>query len=307
MRKVAWLLAIGMAALACGEACARLVLGLGTPPLSIPHPQIEYMFKPGQSVLRFGNRIEINQYGMRSEPFEAQPAFGECRIIAFGDSVLNGGSLSDQGAIATAIWRSELSRQRAGPVVVGNVSAGSWGPGNWLAYVRQYGFFGANLVVLAISSHDIYDNPEFGELDPSTHPQSVPRSSLVEGLTRYLPKIAAMFYSAGPERATAPLPPPGRGERDLQAFLREAKAAVPRVVVVQFLERAEFDTGPMEGYRLIGQIAEREGVTMISSEAIFRQAMAENGEQFRDSIHPNDAGQAALARIFATIENPCGD
>ena len=55
--------------LSIGEIFARYFLGLGTPPLSISDPRIEYMFKPNQDVYRFGNHFITNQYGMRSEPF----------------------------------------------------------------------------------------------------------------------------------------------------------------------------------------------------------------------------------------------
>ena len=33
-----------------GELAARLLLGLGTPPLSMADPEIEYLFKPNQDV-----------------------------------------------------------------------------------------------------------------------------------------------------------------------------------------------------------------------------------------------------------------
>jgi hypothetical protein len=300
-----YLFAGGIAVLAGCEMFSRMVLGLGTPPLSIHHPQIEYMFKPNQSVLRFGNRVEYNQYGMRSEPFEPQPGTGECRIMVFGDSVINGGSLSSQEKLATGIWREELKRRHAGPVVVGNVSAGSWGPGNWLSYGRHYGFFGADMVVLVISTHDIYDNPEFSVLDPAIHPQSMPVLALIEGLTRYLPQYAALYLGTRPE--AAPIPPPDQGASDLRTFLREARAAAPRVVVVQFLEKGELEAGPMPGHWLIHDIAAGEELAIVSSQSVFKEALASGGEQFRDNIHLTDAGQATLARLFATIQNPCGE
>ncbi len=56
--------------LLCGVAMAELfsrsILGLGDPPLYVADPQIEYMLLPEQDVLRFGNRILVNQWGMRT-------------------------------------------------------------------------------------------------------------------------------------------------------------------------------------------------------------------------------------------------
>lgn len=60
--------------LAGGEAFARFGLGLGTPPLSVADPRYEYMFKPDQDVKRFGNRVFINEYGMRSDPLPESDA-----------------------------------------------------------------------------------------------------------------------------------------------------------------------------------------------------------------------------------------
>jgi hypothetical protein len=42
------------------EAAARLALGLGTPPLSVPQPTIEYRLKPDRDLLRFGSRVAIH-------------------------------------------------------------------------------------------------------------------------------------------------------------------------------------------------------------------------------------------------------
>lgn len=93
-----------------GELFARWVLGLGTPPLSMTHPSIEYLYQPSQDVRRFGNRILINAYGMRSPDFPAHKQDpDERRIMVFGDSVLNGGAQTDHEALATSI----LSRQLA--------------------------------------------------------------------------------------------------------------------------------------------------------------------------------------------------
>ncbi len=259
-------------------------------------------------MLRFGNRVEFNQYGMRSERFEPEPVEGECRIIVFGDSVINGGSLSDQSAIATEIWRKELSRTHSGTIVVGNVSAGSWGPGNWLGYAKNFGFFGANLVLLVVSTHDLYDNPKFEPLDPATHPQSPPPLALIEGFARYIPQYVSRYIASRPEAQSLPLSDYGdsaKGSADLGEFLREARLAVPRVIVIQALERSELESGPREGHFLIRQIASMADIAVISSEAVFKQAMAQNGEQFRDNIHLNDAGQATLARLFNTMGNPC--
>ncbi|MCC6134828.1 MAG: hypothetical protein IT491_05555 [Gammaproteobacteria bacterium] len=193
-----------------GELFARYVLGLGDPPLSLAHDQIEYLFKPNQDVMRFGHRIIINAYGMRTENFpKAKPA-GEFRVMVFGDSVLNGGNLLDHSTLATTLLSKRLSDALERPVVVGNISAGSWGPGNWLAYAQEYGFFDADIVMLVISSHDYADNPTFAPLNPLTHPQERPWSALWEGVTRYLPRYLPRISAAPPPKFRRSRPPSHR-------------------------------------------------------------------------------------------------
>ncbi|MES2213102.1 MAG: hypothetical protein V4490_08225, partial [Pseudomonadota bacterium] len=213
-----------------GEIVARYYLGLGTPPLLVLHQRIEYMFKPNQDVYRFGNHFIVNQYGMRTEPFSTQKINSEFRIMVFGDSVLNGGNLTDHAALATTLLKDRLSEVNDKNVVVGNISAGSWGPGNWLAYAKEYGFFGADIVVLVISSHDYADNPTFHALNKNTHPTEKPISALLEGVTRYLPRYLPQLgadnqSTTEPDRfsAEASEQEAQKGLADLRRFLELAK------------------------------------------------------------------------------------
>ena len=204
---MASIVGIGAAvALISGELIARYALGLGNPPLSTSHETIEYLYQPNQDVSRFGNRFLVNQYGMRSETFPPEKqSSAETRIMVFGDSVINGGNLTDHSNLATTLLQNELSQSSSNPVIVGNISAGSWGPGNWLAYAKEYGFFEADIVVLQISSHDWKDNPKFKPLNPNTHPQDQPISAVTEGITRYLPRYLPDFST--PQEENTPDPP----------------------------------------------------------------------------------------------------
>ena len=55
-------------AIAALELALRWVLGFGRPPLFITDLKSGYRLKPDQRLRRFGNRITINQYSMRSGP-----------------------------------------------------------------------------------------------------------------------------------------------------------------------------------------------------------------------------------------------
>lgn len=317
-----WLVAAGsvVAVLLLAEAIARWGLGLGDPPLYEAHPQLEYRLKPLQDVRRFHNRVAINAYGMRSGPLTPRPPAGWRRILVFGDSVMFGGSQLDQSLIASERLPA-LLRPSAGQagVEVGNVSAGSWGPGNWLAWARLNGFLGASDVLLVLSNHDARDNPTFAPLD-ANHPDRRPVTALVELLQRYVWPRAAERW---PGLIPAPPSPPlefavdsrsaaalARGLADLDGFLKLAQASGARVHLVQFWERQEVIAGqPLPDQAAIAAVARRHGVPLLSAGPRFRRCSqrtaAALGEQryddlFIDVIHPfTPAGQACLAAVLA--------
>lgn len=289
----------------CGELFARYYLGLGTPPLLVTHPTIEYLLKPDQDVYRFGNRIVVNHYGMRSLPFAAHAA-DELRIMVFGDSVLNGGGQTDHASLATTILQERLAYNTGQKVVVGNISAGSWGPGNWLAYAKEYGFFDANAVVLIISSHDYADNPSFQPLDETTHPTKRPVLALTEGITRYLPRYLPQFARSRNQgetdrfSETFPEDAAKKGLEDLKDFLVLAKNNSKLVMVFQYWEREEIKRGKAKiGNKLIQEVCESIGISPIQLMPYFKPSIESgNAAAYRDNIHPSQIGQELIAKAL---------
>lgn len=308
-RLVLWLSGALLVVLGLGEAFARVYLGLGTPPLYVEHPTIEYLHKPNQDVRRFGNRVLINAYGMRSENFPRHRQPGEIRIMVFGDSVLNGGSLTDHAKLATTLLAKSLRARTGRQVTVGHISAGSWGPGNWLAYVREYGFFDADVVMLVASSHDYGDNPTFHKLDEFTHPTRTPLSALVEGATRYLPRYLPQLDSGGDTPEAGYAPAPADAERahalgDLQEFLQLARQHGGKVVVLQHYEKRELGRATLpEGHAYIKALCEELQIAAVSLEPAFTAALQEGFTPYRDNIHLTDSGQQLLAEIMQRETN----
>ena len=184
------------ASVALLELFARIALGLGDPPLTQRDPGIDYLFVPG-TYHRFGNTIHYNSFSMRADeisPTKQNP--DELRVLVMGDSVLNGGALTDDQDLATFIAQQRLRERLGRPVWVGNVSAASWGPGNLLAYADRFGWFDADVVIFLLSSHDVRDVPGFqADLGPN-FPLSRPSLALTEGLTRYLPRYLPAVATA---------------------------------------------------------------------------------------------------------------
>ena len=133
------------------ELSLRLVFGFCDALLYEPSDKYEYIAKPHQDRYRFFSHIYINSYGMRCD----EPDSTKKRILGLGDSILFGPAQNDQDSLATTLFTNETGVQML------NISCGSWGPDNNVAYLREKGTFGAKAMVLVCSSHDAYDAMSF--------------------------------------------------------------------------------------------------------------------------------------------------
>jgi hypothetical protein len=284
------------------EAFARFGLGLGSPPLSITDPKIEYMFAPNQDVRRFHNRFLTNEFGMRSPPLGNRQH--ERVILVFGDSVLNGGSLTDQGQLATTLAANRLSSDVGRAVYVGNVSAGSWGIRNINGWLETYGTLGADTFILVLNSGDVTDFPTFESLNPSTHPVRPPPSAFVELVQRYLPRLLSEIAFHQGEDVVATSGEPSayevitEGQQDLVELLDNAAAVGIRVCLVQHLTRTELQTEPEPGFEATRSVFEAREVPSISMERYLIHALNDGREPYRDDIHVSDEGQKLLAEVL---------
>lgn len=288
-------------ALVAAELFARFQLGLGDPPLMMADPKIEYLYQPSKSYNRFGNVVAFNRWSMRSDDFsETKVDPNELRILVIGDSVVNGGAQTDQRNIATEIIRSDLATRLKRPLVVGNVSAGSWGPPNMLAYVERFGFFDADVVIIVLSSHDWNDAPTFGPLgiDAPTHK---PLLALQEAIARYLPRCLPDANDPTATRPTEPAPDDPTVIQSLDAvaeLVRLALQSGAKVAVAEHLERDETMDHLKPGHSPIADVAKRAGANVIQLGPSFAQARQSGQQPYRDEIHPNELGQRIIAQVL---------
>lgn len=304
-RRALWLAASVLVLVVAAELVSRFVLGLGTPPLYEADTGFEYRLLPKQDVQRFGNHIQVNRWGMRSPDFgntKTDPQ--ELRVMVFGDSVVNGGSQIDQAALSTSLLQSALQTQLARPVTVGNISAGSWGPGNWLAYAQRFGFFEADLVVLVVGSGDHADNPGFAPLD-ADHPTEAPTLALQEAVQRYLPrylnhylpKVLGDLWREPSEGTTASREPTlqdgARGQADLQQFLQLAQGERRPVIVVHHPDLDELSSGRyLDGHAQIRDLVRGLSLPFVELRTAYQAA---GPALYRDSIHHSVLGQQVMA------------
>ena len=208
----------------------------------------------------------------------------------------------DDSELATEILRRRLVTTMAQPVVVGNISAGSWGSPNMLAYAREFGLFDADLVLIVLSSHDSCDVPTFGPLDPNTHPTHAPMSALFEAVTRYLPRYLPSFGTGTDQ----PLSVPACDGVDLQtsldalsAALRLFKTQTPHVLLILHSTQSELSKRANHtGNHLLAELAHREKVPVFQLGARFSSAIAAGDNPYRDDIHLSATGQRLLADVM---------
>lgn len=160
-------------------------------------PHYEYIEQPNQKRFRFRDYIYYNQYSMRSPEVDTSAL----TILGFGDSIINGGVMVDQDSLATTLLSKELSKALQQKVQVLNVGAGSWGPDNDYAYLKEKGNFNAKMIFLLVSSHDAYDNMDFQPVidKVNRYKSKQYKSAIVELIEKYM--IPRILESSGEEEA----------------------------------------------------------------------------------------------------------
>lgn len=289
-----------MATVLAAEFVARFALGLGDPPLFQKDDTIEYVLKPG-TYHRFGHNIHINRWSQRSPEIEAKKSDpNEFRVLVIGDSVVNGGALLDDSQIATRLLEDMLRTQLVRPVRVINISAGSWGPANQLAYLEKWGTFDADAAVVVWSSHDAWDVPRFDGLRDD-QPEQRPSLAVGELITRYaLPRL---------RRSSAPATVPTDNDFDqamqsaidLIAFARSRN--LPLAIVLhetrgEIEGKAETDQSLDRGRRLLKDMVTTTGIPLSCTRTHLAPALAKGEVVFQDDIHPTASGQKLLAECL---------
>lgn len=275
------------------EMTLRLAWGFGDMILFKEDEGFEYIAQPSQNKKRFGNRILYNEYSMRSKPLSSSD---RCIVLGFGDSVLNGGTLTDQDSLATSIVEEQLN----GRVRFLNISAGSWGPDNCAAYLKKYGDFGAKMFILFVSSHDAHDNMTF-EKTVGVHEAYPDRQyalAIIEVLDKYL--IPRLLGALGKSRQQNELMINKNGEgfnsgfADILNYSREKD--IPLVVCLH-AERLEVEQGKFndQGQEILKFCADNGLKTINGLE------LGERTTHFRDEIHLNEGGQRLWVDALRTV------
>ncbi|MBD2091468.1 SGNH/GDSL hydrolase family protein [Microcoleus sp. FACHB-1515] len=175
---------IAWAAIGVGVAIELLLrcFGLGNPLLYLADDQIGYLLAPNQTCRRFGKRIAINAFSMRSPAICPTRPPDALRVLLLGDSIAFG-SRHDQADLIS----EQICRSLKGAIEVLNASASSWSPRNELAYLKRFGCFESQVVVLLINTDDLFGSPPNpGIVGRDRHyPSRKPLLAIAELIRRY--------------------------------------------------------------------------------------------------------------------------
>lgn len=300
--KVRLLIVVALLFLILCEVILREGWGFCDTVLMQESERYEYIAQPNQDRMRFRHHVIYNSLSMRS----SEPQKGSVRILGLGDSVINGGVLTDQDSLATTLLSSALSDTLHQEVQILNISAGSWGPDNCNAYLEEKGYFDAKVMLLVVSSHDAYDNMDF-KPTVGVHvsfPSKQYISAIVELFDRYLiPKVKGWFHEKTLNQQLADFEEEHGIKKDGKCFnpgfaALKQKADSLQIPMIIYLhaERSEWKDKKynLQGQKII-EFAQQENILIIKD---LDADINENWYRENDNIHLSQYGQHQMAELI---------
>ncbi len=289
------------------EIFLRLAFGFGNPLLYVSDRQIGYLLAPNQNVRRFGNRIQINEYSMRSGTIAATRPNSTLRILMIGDSIVNGGWWTDQKDTLSETLATYLNAFEPSVEVL-NASANSWSPRNELAYLQHFGLFQAQILVLVINTDDLFATAptSLAVGHDRNYPDRKPPLALAEVISRYLlptpPMSAALkaVQAEGGDRVGIVLD----AIRQIYQLARQNNARFLLVMtpLLRELEQAPRDYELVARQRL-STFAQTESIQYIDFLTVFSAKIKTPKDVYHDHIHLNPIGNQWVSEsIGKTIQ-----
>ena len=302
VKRLRWVLLTG-GVLIVTEFILRFYFGFCDALLYQSSDKYEYIAQPNQSRHRFGVTLLTNSFSQRSE----EPDSTKTLVLGLGDSVIFGGSWMDQDSLATTLFTKETGMQML------NISCGSWGPDNSVAYLKEKGTFGAKATLLVCSSHDAFDSMSFAPVVGvmPNYPTEQYSFAIWEAIDRYLiPYLNKMTHNrkyADPDAVVEKLAADRQVVQKSKHFVKGFDAlkhiadslSIPMCVYLH-AERGELE---QRRYNDMGQQillwADTSNVRLIDG-----IKEGERLDMYHDAIHLNNRGQRHLADVLQRVVKP---
>jgi lysophospholipase L1-like esterase len=300
-KRAAFILGISLILICAVEFSLRAVYGLGSPALILLDPASGYEFRPNQHLHRFGRRIDYNSQGLRSEPLRPLTAGSE-RILCLGDSVTNGGALTDQSATFPYQLEAELANSGLNVQAL-NASAGGWAPSHEAGFIREHGLFGSKQVVWELGTHDLFGGHDLPAPSNPNFPEHAPFSATGELLSRYVwPRLVGGLKDDSP----LPTPPNDEAERlaclrllgSTAAFIQSQGAKLVFLLMPEAREFKEPDFAAVAKHDFLEE-ATRLNIPVINPYPDLVSSNQRGQSPLRDAIHPNPLGNRIIAKLVA--------
>ncbi|HIK29206.1 MAG: SGNH/GDSL hydrolase family protein [Oscillatoriaceae bacterium SKW80] len=277
------------------------VFGFGETIIYIPDEKIGYIPAPNQRLRRLGNRMEINEYSMRSPPLALTDA-ATLRVLLLGDSVANGGWWTDEENTISAMLARQITSAVKQKVEVLNASANSWGPRNQLAYLQRFGTFEARAVVLLLNTDDLFATAPTSQVvgRDRNYPNRQPPLAVVEVFSRYL-------WRKEPEELKAARAEGGdRVARNLDAIRQVLEIASQKnayfLLAMTPLLREIGEPGPRDyekqARRRLTAFTQSAQIPYIDFLALFN-ATSDPKALYRDHIHLSPSGNEFVSKALS--------
>ena len=230
------------------------------------------------------------------------PEYGEDderRVMLVGDSVVYGNHFLDQSE--TIAYQMQAYLQVTGLFTekcsgrVMPAAASSWGPINQREFLSKFGLLNADVGIVVLSSHDLYDVPSGSSLLP--YRTRSPKLALIDAW-----QIMAERFSS-------------RHRNDVASLSREERAALSLSALKGLVTLFEESSTPlMLAYH---PAATEHAGTLKREHAVFRDWAEEmdipfavlispelSEVDYRDHIHPTSSGARKLASLLSELAIP---
>lgn len=164
----------GIAVLLAGATEVGLRLyGFGKPILFVQDADIGYYPRPNQEAHYPGRVISINNHGMRSPDIAMPKPVGKMRILLIGDSTLAGTRVANEQLYSTLLEKQLNEAAGKSAFEVLNMGVNAWGPMHEQAYLKKFGDFDSDLLVICGPVANAF-RPRYGlerlPFSPANHP-----------------------------------------------------------------------------------------------------------------------------------------